>query len=65
MKSVDMNKSPKVKLIKLPTQRWRDYKSLRLRALKEEPFAFGTSYEEEKNKVDKFWIAQRVSYGKN
>jgi ribosomal protein S18 acetylase RimI-like enzyme len=34
------------KIIKLPLGRWEEYRNLRLRALKEDPQAFGASYED-------------------
>ena len=36
------------KIAKLPERRWRDARKLRLEALKTDPAAFGSSYEEEK-----------------
>lgn len=36
-----------VEIMKLSSDRWQDYKKLRLEALKTEPIAFGSSYEEE------------------
>lgn len=44
-----------VKIIKLPLHKWRDYKSLRLKALKENPKAFGQTYEEVLLRTDKQW----------
>ncbi len=38
-----------IEIKKLPISRWKDYKALRLEALKSEPAAFGSSYSEEKN----------------
>jgi len=36
-----------VTLTRLDESRWHDYRDLRLEALKEEPLAFGSAYEEE------------------
>ena len=36
-----------VEIKKLPSNRWKDYRDLRLEALKNDPIAFGSSYEEE------------------
>ena len=40
---------------KLPVERWKEFKALRLEALKGDPLAFGSSYEEEMNFSDKIW----------
>jgi ribosomal protein S18 acetylase RimI-like enzyme len=40
---------------KLPPERWREFKALRLEALQNDPLAFGSSYEEEINFTDKTW----------
>ena len=40
---------------KLPTNRWKDYKNLRLEALKSDTIAFGSSYEEEKYTTEIEW----------
>ena len=37
-----------IKVKKLPPDRWKDYQDLRLEALRSDPLAFGSSYEEEK-----------------
>lgn len=39
----------------LPPERWREYKELRLTALKGDPAAFGSSYEEELEKPQTEW----------
>jgi len=40
---------------KLPPERWREFKALRLEALQNDPLAFGSSYEEEIKFTDKTW----------
>ncbi len=45
-----------VKIIHLPISRWREYKELRLEALKKEPQAFGANYNETVSKPDDVWI---------
>lgn len=40
---------------KLPLERWKEFKALRLEALKKEPLAFGGSYKEESDFSDKVW----------
>ena len=44
-----------VEIVKLTSEDWAKYKSIRLRALKEEPTAFGTSYEEALRRSDDHW----------
>jgi len=45
-----------IKIIKLDSLRWIQYKDLRLKALQLEPSAFGSSYEEEVVWKDEKWI---------
>ena len=40
---------------------WQDYRNLRLRALKDEPQAFASSYEKEKEALDEEWQNQLKS----
>ena len=40
---------------KLEEDRWKEYRDLRLEALKKEPIAFGSSYDEEKNISEEEW----------
>lgn len=42
----------------LPDERWKDYRSLRLKALSHEPVAFGSSYEEEVLFGEDVWKAR-------
>lgn len=44
-----------IEIFYLPTERWREYKSLRLFALDTEKFAFSKKYCEEKNISPKVW----------
>ena len=44
-----------IEIIRLPPEKWPEYKEIRLRSLKEEPQAFTVSYEEEENKPDAQW----------
>ncbi len=44
-----------IKIKKLNKNRWKDYRDLRLEALKKEPTAFGSSYDEEKNLSGEEW----------
>lgn len=44
-----------VEIVRLPITEWQSYKSLRLRALKEDPQAFGSSYEKEIQHPDEKW----------
>ena len=45
-----------VNIIVLPPQRWREAKRLRLEALREEPAAFASSYEDETALPEEVWI---------
>ncbi|MDW3196548.1 MAG: GNAT family N-acetyltransferase [Cytophagales bacterium] len=45
----------KIEIQELPQSRWKACRDLRLEALREEPLAFGSSYEEEKNISDAEW----------
>jgi ribosomal protein S18 acetylase RimI-like enzyme len=44
-----------VEIRKLPPDRWREYRDLRLEALKREPSAYGSSIEETKKLAEKEW----------
>ena len=44
-----------IKIFYLPVSRWKEYKEIRLYALKSEKFAFSKSYSEEKNNLPSFW----------
>lgn len=44
-----------VNISELHTSRWKEYKRIRLEALKSEPLAFGSSYSEEKKRSLKDW----------
>jgi len=44
-----------VEIEKLPSNRWRDYKKLRLEALKISPLAFGDTFEEEASSGERTW----------
>ncbi len=44
-----------ISIKKLPPSRWKEFRALRLEALKSEPTAFGSSYAEEKNLTEKEW----------
>jgi ribosomal protein S18 acetylase RimI-like enzyme len=44
-----------IEIKKLDSDRWQDYRDLRLEALKTEPIAFSSSYEEEKSLTELEW----------
>ncbi len=44
-----------VKVVRLPDDRWGDYRELRLEALQDDPLAFGSSYEEEVSLQEDEW----------
>ncbi|HEV2138866.1 MAG TPA: GNAT family N-acetyltransferase [Nitrososphaerales archaeon] len=44
-----------VKITKLPPDRWRDFRSLRLESLRKDPSAFGSSFEEEEKFTEGKW----------
>ncbi len=52
---------PETSIISLPPQRWREAKRLRLEALREEPAAFASSYEDELAFRDEVWRTRLTS----
>ncbi len=44
-----------IKIIKLPPEQWPRYREIRLESLREEPQAFGSSYEDMEQRPDAFW----------
>lgn len=44
-----------IKVENLPPDRWKEFRELRLEALQNDPLAFGSSYEEEKNLIEDEW----------
>jgi ribosomal protein S18 acetylase RimI-like enzyme len=54
----------KTGIIELSPDEWREFRDLRLRALKEEPLAFGVSFDEEKRKSESFWRDRLENSGK-
>lgn len=44
-----------LQIVKLPEERWKEFKALRLEALQNDPLAFGSSYEEEIIFTDEIW----------
>ena len=44
-----------VEIIRLPIERWEEYRDLRLEALKGDPVAFGSSFEEEVGLPTEVW----------
>jgi ribosomal protein S18 acetylase RimI-like enzyme len=44
-----------IEIRRLPTDRWKDFRKLRLRALKSDPSAYGSSYEEEVTLKEDEW----------
>lgn len=44
-----------MEIVKLPLSKWKSYKNLRLKALKEEPQAFGASFDENSKYSDNEW----------
>ena len=44
-----------IAITRLDASRWQDYRNLRLEALKTEPLAFGSSYEEEQSNPETYW----------
>ena len=47
-----------IEIKKLPLARWEDYKNLRLEALKNEPYSFGSSYQEEVSLSKEVWLSR-------
>lgn len=50
-----------IKIIKLPSESWEDYKNLKLEALNKEPTAFSSSYEESAQYSDDYWQKKLVN----
>jgi ribosomal protein S18 acetylase RimI-like enzyme len=44
-----------VDIVTLPVESWREYRELRLRALKEDPEAFSSSYADSQDQPEQFW----------
>lgn len=51
-----------IKIIKLPLERWEEYRDLRLEALKNAPTAFEASPEEYTDKKDDYWYKKLKNY---
>lgn len=47
-----------VAIIRLPIERWREYRALRLRGLREDARAFGSTYAENVGRPDAWWIGR-------
>lgn len=45
-----------VKVVTLNFSDWQQYRDLRLRALKEEPHAYGSTYDDNAGRPDEFWM---------
>ncbi len=54
-----------IEIVELEAQAWEQYKKLRLRALKEEPSAFSTSYDEMMGKDDRYWKTRLIDASKD
>lgn len=50
-----------IEIFELSPLQWQDYKNIRLRALKEEPQAYQTTYEEAFNEPEKAWGERLVA----
>ncbi len=50
-----------IEIKNLPITRWKEYKNLRLEALKSDPLAFGSSYPEEKKLKEEEWKRRIVN----
>ena len=44
-----------MEIVKLRPEEWREYKALRLEGLKNDPQAFGSSYEKQSQNPDEYW----------
>jgi ribosomal protein S18 acetylase RimI-like enzyme len=44
-----------VTIVELPIERWRDYRAIRLSALRTDPIAFGERYQDALNHPDELW----------
>ncbi len=50
-----------MEIIKLPVSRWQQYKEVRLRALKEDPQAFGASYDDNAKYTEEEWRRRLIN----
>lgn len=50
-----------IEIIALPADRWRDYRELRLAALRSDPVAFGSTYEQSVRYPEEFWRGRLTS----
>jgi ribosomal protein S18 acetylase RimI-like enzyme len=50
-----INATESVTIVKLPPDRWRDYRTLRLLALRTDPIAFGSTYDEARQRPEAWW----------
>ncbi len=50
--------NPSFSIIELPPARWKEFKALRLHALKNDPAAFGSSYREMASEPDAMWVKE-------
>lgn len=48
-------------IVRLPIEKWNEYRALRLRALKEDPEAFSSSYADSLRQPEQFWKARLAS----
>lgn len=53
-----------VNIISLTPSRWREYKTLRLHAIMQDPYAFGKTYEEDATLPDNVWKQRLKEDGK-
>ncbi len=62
-----MTMSHHVEIITLPPSEWRAYRDVRLRALSQDPQAFGSTYAESAQRPDEWWQArlQAVADGRD
>ncbi len=44
-----------MEILRLPVENWKEYRELRLRALREDPEAFSSSYATAIDEPDEFW----------
>jgi ribosomal protein S18 acetylase RimI-like enzyme len=50
-----------MEIIELPVERWREYRELRLTALRSDPIAFGSTYEQSVGYPEEFWRGRLAS----
>jgi ribosomal protein S18 acetylase RimI-like enzyme len=55
--------SPNVEIVELPDEKWREYRTLRLTALRTDPLAYSSTYDASAGYPDEYWRARLANPG--